>query len=354
MSPARQIVSRQLLGILALAQSFLLRTSGLKMNRIILTVATILWASACDAVTIDWVPVGNAGNPADTAVMNDGTTGYGAVDYDYSIDKFEITNAQYAAFLNAVAADDTYHVYPVGSPIARIGNQGSYSYSVNPGWDNFPMAYVSWGSAARFANWLANGQPGLGVGAGVAENCNSTEDGSYALNGAMTNAALNGVTREPGATIVIPTEDEWYKAAYYNPASGSYYLYPTSSDSIPHHGMAPNIPNSATYSSSLTPVGFWTMSASPSGTFDQAGETWEWNESLVSNSADPAAFRGLRGGSYQTDRIALESTYRNGFYPTVVGIDIGFRVATVPEPSSITLAVVALVGFVALCRRKQG
>src|SRR5436309_14217365 len=55
------------------------------------------------AVAIDWVTVGNPGNAADTQVMNDQTTGYGSVAYAYRISKYEVTNAQYAEFLNAVA-----------------------------------------------------------------------------------------------------------------------------------------------------------------------------------------------------------------------------------------------------------
>ena len=54
-------------------------------------------AIAAQAITVDMVAVGNAGNSPDT-------TGYGEVDYSYQIGKYEITAGQYAAFLNAVAA----------------------------------------------------------------------------------------------------------------------------------------------------------------------------------------------------------------------------------------------------------
>jgi formylglycine-generating enzyme required for sulfatase activity len=81
-----------------------------------------------------------------------------------------------------------------------------------------PITYVSWGDAARFSNWLHNGQPGLG-GPAVPQNSDSTEDGAYRLNGAVTDAALNAVTRSDGAKWFLPTEDEWYKAAYHQPAA---------------------------------------------------------------------------------------------------------------------------------------
>ena len=103
---------------------------------------------------------------------------------------------------------------------------GSYTYSVNANSANLPVTYVSWGDAARFANWMQNNQP---TGA---QGPLTTETGAYALNGAVTDAALNAVTRSLTAAIVIPSEDEWYKAAYYD-ATSSYYNYPTSSNTVP-------------------------------------------------------------------------------------------------------------------------
>ncbi len=147
--------------------------------------------STAYAVTIDWVPVGNAGNAPDP---NTGSL-YGAVAYNYSIDKYEVTDSQYAAFLNSVAASDTYGLYnshmgtPVTGGITRSGSPGSYSYNAKSGYENLPANYVSWGDAARFANWLQNGQPGLG-GPAVPQDAASTEDGAYTLNGAITDAAL--------------------------------------------------------------------------------------------------------------------------------------------------------------------
>ncbi len=155
------------------------------MNRIIASLilfcATSLFAlQSASAVTIQWSAVGDLDNAPDS-------TGYGAVAYNYSIDKYEVTDSQYAVFLNAMAATDTDGLYnanmgnTVYGGVTRSGSSpGSYSYSVKPGYDNLPVNYVSWGDAARFANWLQNGQPGLG-GPAVAQDAASTEDGSYAL-----------------------------------------------------------------------------------------------------------------------------------------------------------------------------
>ena len=86
------------------------------------------------------------------------------------------------------------------------------------------MNYVTWYDAIRFANWLNNGQ---GNG--------DTETGAYTLGtlGAGGIPVTPPLTHNAGAQVWLPTENEWYKAAYYNPGSSSYYLYPTSSNVIP-------------------------------------------------------------------------------------------------------------------------
>jgi hypothetical protein len=111
------------------------------------------------------VPVGNPGN------ANDPATGgvYGGVPYDYQIGKYNVTIGQYTAFLNAVAATDAHSLYSEymatnlnTAGISRAGSSGSYTYSVitNGGNSaNRPITYVSWLDSARFANWMANGQP---------------------------------------------------------------------------------------------------------------------------------------------------------------------------------------------------
>ena len=112
------------------------------MRRSFLLVALLI-AIPTHAVTFDWVTVGDPGNPSDTEVMSDGTTGYGSVGYVYRISKHEVTNAQYAEFLNAVAKTDTYALYDsrMGNPnpvdggyggITRSGISGGLTYSAIP------------------------------------------------------------------------------------------------------------------------------------------------------------------------------------------------------------------------------
>ncbi|MGA2060093.1 MAG: SUMF1/EgtB/PvdO family nonheme iron enzyme [Thermoguttaceae bacterium] len=307
------------------------------------------------AITIDMVTVGNPGNAPDTVVMNDGTTGYGEVDYTYQIGKFEITAGQYTAFLNAVARTaDPYSLDSIGMGntsdawrgcnIQRSGPQGNYTYSVAADWANRPVNYVSWGSAARFCNWLANGQPNTGV-----EDNTTTEDGSYYLNGARGDEALMAITRKSTATWVIPNENEWYKAAYHknDGVTGNYWLYPTGTNDLPSNILTtPDPGNNANFFTQnggltiggpyyRTPVGAFVNSESPYGTFDQGGNVWEWNET------------SWRGGAFDSVDVFLAASFRS--YPIArggAGYENGFRVAYVPEPSSMVLLFSAAIIFI--------
>jgi len=78
------------------------------------------------SISLDTVFVGDDGNTEDT-------TGYGSVSYDYYIGKYEVANSEYAAFLNAVAATDTYGLWHQSMSIERTGSSGDYSYGVVEG-----------------------------------------------------------------------------------------------------------------------------------------------------------------------------------------------------------------------------
>jgi formylglycine-generating enzyme required for sulfatase activity len=315
-------------------------------------------------VTIDTVTVGDAGNAADTVVMDDSTTGYGSVGYEFAIGKYEVTIGQYNTFLNSVASvtSASYIVNLWNASmtdnlnIAGISRSGSgtlgdpYSYSVI-GSDNRPITYVSWFDAARFANWVNNGAT-LGA---------STETGAYTLNG-----ATSGIfTVNPGATWFLPSEDQWYKAAYYKGGgtNAGYWVYPTQSDSGPgniisgfanqanHNNGVYAVTQSADYSSTqnyLTDAGVFSNSASAYGTFDQGGNVWEWNDAVIGFGSG----RGLRGGSWDYNVSLLQSSFRYAGDPTNGNNVVGFRVASVPEPSTYALILMAGAGWLLWKRRK--
>ncbi len=285
------------------------------------------------------VTVGNPGNIGEMSGYGTGLERIcGAVSYTYRMGKYEITAGQYTEFLNAVAATDTYGLYNAsmwsdtfGCKIQRSGSPGSYTYSVASDWANRPVNFVSWGDAARFANWLHNGQP---TGS---QDANTTEDGSYSLNGATTDAQLNAVTRKPNATWVIPSEDEWYKAAYHknDGVTGNYWDYPTGTNNSPSNAVVnPDPGNNANYhpdgSYSIgspyyrTPVGEFENSESPYGTFDQGGNVCEWDESIINGS-----LRNLRGGAFSSIfNYLLQPVLRNvNLTPSSENYYCGFRVA---------------------------
>ncbi len=326
-----------------------------------------VWASSASAVAIETVTVGDINNLPDTEIMStDGTSGYGSVRYGYNIGKFEVTCGQYKDFLNAVAQTDAHGLYNTemwtdshGCKIERTGSSGSYSYSVAADRADRPVNYISWGDAARFANWMHNGQPsGLQLPA-------TTEDGSYRLYGAVTRAALLAVTRSPTATWVIPSEDEWYKTAFHKAdgPTGNYFDYPTSSDTTPTNLLPAIDPgNTATFLDTAwipgpvywrTEVGDHENSASPHGTFDQAGNVWEWNEAVIDLGGGDISdiYRGLRGGDYSNSDGSLHADYRSYYDPSDEGPFSGMRLAEVPEPA--TMAILAIGGLAVLRRRRH-
>ena len=336
------------------------------------------------AVTYELVPVGNPGNANDPATGNL----YGGVAYDYQIGKYDVTIGQYTAFLNAVAKTDTYSLYnanmatePSSAGISQTGTSGAYTYSViapsgttpagasSPG--NRPITYVSWYNAARFANWLANGQP---TGA---QTSTTTENGAYDLTGpnpTNTAPAKNVINPNTSAapTFYIPTENEWYKAAYYSPVlnsgSGGYYTYATQSNAAPGNviGSGSNQANynngvysvtqSAGFSESqnyLTDVGAFTNSASFYSTFDQSGNVFQWNDL----DGLPGSFRGKRGGGFGNGAFALSSSRRDTNAPSDSFSSVGIRLASpvaVPEPSTYAMALAGLAcGGYSMFRRRR-
>lgn len=308
-------------------------------------------------VVMDWSTVGNAGNAPDP------TTGFGSVGYEYRIGTYEVTNAQYAAFLNSVAASDPNGLYnpSMGSNlragIARSGADGSYTYSVKTNMGEKPVNYVSWFDAARMANWMTNGQ-GLGGGSG------DTESGVYTFTGPTS---ISGITRDltnPNQ-VFIPTEDEWYKAAYHQPSAqggdaDDYWVFATRSNSVPTVAFATSTGDIANPGADVVNYNFggsWnglsfgnvtTVGSAGNTSFygaaDMSGNVMEWNESLVGSG------RGHRGGSFDFHEFFQRSSYRSAALPEFENERTGFRLASaVPGPGTVAL----MAGGASLLTRRR-
>jgi sulfatase modifying factor 1 len=311
------------------------------LKPILLTAGALVFAcSAFASIEIATSYVGDVDNAAEGD--------YGAVSYGYHVGTYEVTNSEYVSFLNAKAATDTHELYNTNmnsnshGGITRIGTVGAFSYSVKTGFEYKPVNYVSFWDAARFTNWLTNG---LGGG--------DTENGVYDLS---DGDAIDGNTVTRNSVVwnlggvAVASQDEWYKAAYYQPAgaggdSDSYWLYPTTSNSITTDDA-----NYANDVGTVTVVGTYSADSSYYGTFDQGGNVLEWNDAIVSSSR-----RGLQGGAFNGYGSYLQSSSRFPDTPTTEDANVGFRVsslAPIPEPSSYAAIFGCLALTYAIIRRK--
>ena len=340
--------------------------------------ACLAAAPARAGITYQQVTVGNAGNANDT-----GGGLIGAVAYDYQIGKYDVTIGQYTSFLNAVAATDTYSLYTSSmgtnlsiAGIQQNGSSSNYTYSVLGSADR-PITYVSWFDAARFANWMANGQPTGAQGSAT------TENGAYNVNGATSGNAVAKNATNPNTsaapTFYVPTANEWYKAAYYSPnygglGVGGYYAYATQSNTAPgnvvgsvanqanyNNNVVYSVTQSGSYSGSqnyLTDVGAFSGSGSFYGTFDQSGNVFQWND------LDGAAgsTRGARGGYWGSYAFYLSSSSSLSSAPSGEGNAVGFRLASpvsgpsgVPEidPSGLSAVLGLIAGWLGLLERRR-
>jgi hypothetical protein len=344
----------------------------------------LLIASATGA----WVRVGDAGNPPSLGLPirccnhrctpGEGAgcpdTGFGSVDHVFEIQEANVSFLDYVAFLNAVADADPYelHAGAIQNWVARTGSSGSYVYSLlDPDFGALPAVGVSWFSMLRYANWMHNGQPSGPQGPAT------TEDGAYTLLGQFP----SDVERNPDARFFLPTEDEWYKAAYYRPAEQTYSR--VSWGDAPPNGLPPELATQPQDTNicpgqehpnpdcrcpvnegpnELTPVCAY-PGRSAYGVCDMTGngadvtETREVSSGYLSVLPAGTPMAVWKGGIYVSNGFCDGAADGRNFVGLTTSACHGctFRLARqpVPEPGGAALAAVALASAAGLARHRQ-
>lgn len=286
---------------------------------------------------IDMTLIGDRSNESDT-------NQYGSVTYEYKIGTYEITNAQYADFLNAVAVRDPNGLYSSLMQINRFGEADNYFYIVKSGFENHPVVGVLYINALRFINWIHNKKPSGFQGR------LTTEDGAYSLlDDNDTLKSVSTITRNSWAECWLPNENEWYKAAFFRSGSSSATLYfdytingtsnvpsGTSYDVFGNNSSStPNTDNTANinYTSSI-----WTGKVGRVGfnggrsyfeAYDMTGNVAEW---VYPDSNDVTIDQKTRGGSWRSS--SLDSVKKQSYSLLTPLLketetdDIGFRIAS--------------------------
>ena len=292
------------------------------------------FGSGANTFTIDFVNIGNPGN-VDDAGAGGGiySSPYGGVPYTDQMGKYEISQEM----------------------ITKATNLGMTNVTASPWTGSQPAAGMTWYEAAAFVNWL---------------NTSTGHQAAYQLNG--TNTALTlwtsaqawqlggeNLYRHKDAYYFLPSEDEWYKAAYHknDGVSVNYWDYPTGSNGVPdgidsngdpsyqavfNDGFDQGQPNAITSAGSAS---------SAYGTYGQGGNVWEWNESAydgINNSSSEN--RARRGGLWSATENFLRSSGRYNTAPSLSYSLVGFRVASVPEPS----CTVMMIGVVLMAVARRG
>jgi len=228
-----------------------------------------------------YVRVGNAENKGDYNYPRVGS--FGSVGHEYEISRYKVSNAEYASFLNvAVPESDPNGLYNPKMRIRKEFKNGKIIYAPYPATANAAVTYVSWYDALHYCNWLG---------------------GNYEIS-----VQGSAGQRKKGAKYFLPTEDEWYKAAYYDPKTKKYKLYPLrNSHKIEN---SDKLPSKSSY-----------------GMMETTDHVWEWTESKAGE-----AFRGIRSDSwFQGNNYQAAGRYYSN--PDLELGHLGFRVARNPVKS---------------------
>ena len=298
------------------------------------------FGSGGNAFTIDFVTIGNAGNANDSGTTGSYFTPYGGVGYTFQMGKYEISEDM----------------------INKANTEGGLFITKDTRGVDKAATNVSWNEAARFVNWLNVSQSyapayKFSLNPGDVGYVSNTQANTDLVLWTVSDAGYDpsNLYRNSNAHYFLPSENEWYKAAFYSGSGTTYFDYATGSNTIPTAVASGTGAGTAVYGQSfpqgpadITQAG----GLSPYGTMGQDGNVWEWNESAFTAPNDsPSESRAFRGGDWDNAELNLRSSTRNINAPTGSSSYVGFRVASVPEPSCAILMLGS--GLVFLSRRRR-
>ena len=376
-------------------------------------------------VTVKTVSIGAPGNPsvgvvpfsdaiykscAEAPQTTPACQEIGGVDYRYGIGYLEVTVHDWVKFLNTAdpLGRDPHDLYDNSQSSTEWPKYGQineaakaapgHHYEVAyPEWADKPYGFANFLRAARFANSLYNGQ----VLAKKASTSGAFRYVTYrvrlsAVSGRgmydLARKKRTGATRASKVGFVIPSQDEWVKAAYFDPNGGGTYSYwkyptnpgvfgdgtatapaattldPTSGDVTNattqplanYHASGVAAPSwcpaaveaavcssqnplgldpttyAAAYQGSLSTVG-QAGTPSPWGTLEQGGNAVEWTDTITpppSGRADGRVWRRLHGGianapAYQLWLSAVGLQPQDNFFYDYTYPWLGFRIGVI-------------------------
>ncbi len=298
---------------------------------------TITFGSGLNQFAMEFVTIGNPGNAADTTGEPNPA---GSVSYNYQMGKFEVSE----------------------NMITKFNASQSLQITKDTRGVNKPATSVTWNEAARFVNWLNTSSGGFAAYKFTTTGVNNNI-ALWTSADTLDYDAAN-LFRSKRSNYVLPSENEWYKAAYYDPISSTYSDFPNGLNTAPTAVASGTAANTAVYNQSFAtgPADIFNAGGlSPYGIMGLGGNVWEWQETepdLVNNSTSSS--RGVRGGRWPDNAEHLSSSSRsfiNG--PALENLSVGFRVAslsspaTVPEPSSMVIwSMMSLAGSMYRGRRR--
>ena len=288
------------------------------------------FGTGANAFTMDFVTIGNPNNAADTTGSPNPA---GSVAYTYNLGKYEVSRDQITKANSAGGLGITLYDMTI------FGGNG----------ENRPATGISWYEAAKYVNWLNTSTGGTAAykfdGSGNFQLWSSTDAGYNA----------NNLFRNSLAKYWLPSSNEWYKGAY-GSADGSWSNFPNGSDWSPMPVAGGTDENTAVYgqSTSTGPADITNAGGlSAYGTMAQGGNVFEWVETAQDGSNNITdENRESRGGRWNSTNGSLSASTRVNLGLAPSGENspyIGFRVASVPEPSTLSLLAVGL----ALIRRRK-